>query len=79
MFPSTKNSTQFWYSKNVKGEVNSFYPIGSYPKPQISDLVVLAAYPFGSILSSVSKGEYRYGMNGKANHKKVNSHKGKMD
>jgi RHS repeat-associated protein len=66
MFPSTKNSTQFWYSKNVKGEVNSFYPIGSYPKPQISDLVVLAAYPFGSILSSVSKGDgkYRYSFNG---------------
>jgi hypothetical protein len=51
MLPTPKNSA---YTK---------YPFGSYQKPQISDLVVLAAYPFGSILSSVSKGVYRYGMN----------------
>jgi RHS repeat-associated protein len=46
MFPSTKNTTPFWYSKNVKVEVNS-------------------CYPFGSILSSVSKGDekYRFGFN----------------
>jgi RHS repeat-associated protein len=52
MLPTPKNSA---YTK---------YPFGSYQKPQISDLVVLAAYPFGSILSSVSKGEYRHGFNG---------------
>jgi uncharacterized protein (TIGR02594 family) len=63
MFPSIKNTTSFWNSKNVKVEDKLSYPFGSYPKPQISDLVVLAAYPFGSILSSVSKGVYRYGMN----------------
>jgi hypothetical protein len=63
MFSSTKNTTQFWYPQRVKFEAKSPYPFGSYPKPQISDLVVLAAYPFGSILSSVSKGVYRYGMN----------------
>jgi hypothetical protein len=44
MFPSTKNTTPFWYSKNVKVEDK-------------------LSYPFGSILGSVSKGEYRYGMN----------------
>jgi hypothetical protein len=63
MFPSTKNSTPFWFSTNSKFEEKSSYPFGSYPKQQISDSVVLAAYPFGSILSSVSKGEYRYGFN----------------
>jgi RHS repeat-associated protein len=65
MFPSTKNTTSFWYSKNVKVEEKMSYPFGSYPKPQISDLEVWSAYPFGSILSSVSKGVYRYGFNGK--------------
>jgi hypothetical protein len=44
MFHSTKNTTSFWYSKNVKVENKLLYP-------------------FGSVLSSVSKGEYRYGMN----------------
>jgi hypothetical protein len=64
MFHSTKNTTSFWYSKNVKVENKLLYPFGSYPKQQISDLVVLAV-PFSirDILSSVSKGEYRYGMN----------------
>jgi RHS repeat-associated protein len=65
MFPSTKNSTPFWFSTNSKFEEKSSYPFGSYPKQQISDSVVLAAYPFGSILSSISKGVYRYGFNGK--------------
>jgi RHS repeat-associated protein len=65
MFSSTKNTTPFWFSTNSKFEEKSSHPFGSYPKPQISDLVVLAAYPFGSILSSVSKGVYRYGFNGK--------------
>jgi RHS repeat-associated protein len=64
MFPSTKNTTPFWFTTNSNCEEKSSHPFGSYPKPQISDLVVLAAYPFGSILSSVSKGVYRYGMNG---------------
>jgi hypothetical protein len=64
MFHSTKNTTSFWYSKNVKVENKLLYPFGSYPKQQISDLVVLAV-PFSirDILSSVSKGEYRFGMN----------------
>jgi hypothetical protein len=64
MFPSAKNTTPFWFSTNSNFEENSLYPFGGYPKPQISDLVVLAV-PFSirDILSSVSKGEYRYGMN----------------
>ena len=36
------------------------YTFGRLAKPQIYDL---ALYPFGSIMVSVSKGEYRYGMN----------------
>jgi hypothetical protein len=63
MFPPAKNTTPFWYPQSVNFQEKSSYPFGSYPKPQIFDLVVLAAYPFGSILSSVSKGVYRYGMN----------------
>jgi hypothetical protein len=63
MVHSTKNTTSFWHPQRVNFQVKSSHPFGNYPKPQISDLVVLAAYPFGSILSSVSKGEYRYGMN----------------
>jgi RHS repeat-associated protein len=65
MFPSTKNSTSFWFTTKSNFEAKSSNPFGSYPEPQISDLVVLAANPFGSVLSSVSKGEYRYGFNGK--------------
>jgi hypothetical protein len=61
MFPSTKNTTPFWYPPKPNSEGILSHPFGSYPKPQIFDLVVLAAYPFGSILSSVSKGVYRYG------------------
>jgi RHS repeat-associated protein len=65
MFSSTKNSAPFWHPpKPNLGDIAS-HPFGSYPKPQISDLVVLAVNPFGSILSSVSKGVYRYGFNGK--------------
>jgi RHS repeat-associated protein len=85
MFSSTKNSAPFWHPpKPNLGDIAS-HPFGSYPKPQVSDLVVLAAYPFGSypkpqisdlvvlavpfsirdILSSVSKGVYGYGFNGK--------------
>jgi RHS repeat-associated protein len=64
MFPSTKNTTPFWYPPKPNSEGILSHPFGSYPKPQIFDLVVLAAYPFGSILSSVSKGVYRYGFNG---------------
>jgi RHS repeat-associated protein len=65
MFPSTKNSASFWFTTNSNCEEKSSHPFGSYPKPQISDLVVLAV-PFSirDILSSVSKGEYRYGFNG---------------
>jgi hypothetical protein len=64
MFPSAKNTTPFWYPQSVNFQEKSSYPFGSYPKPQISDLVVLAV-PFSirDILSSVSKGVYRYGMN----------------
>jgi hypothetical protein len=61
MFPSTKNTTPFWYPPKPNSEGILSHPFGSYPKPQIFDLVVLAAYPFGSVLSSVSKGVYRYG------------------
>jgi len=50
MFPTPKNST---YSQNTFGRL---------AKPQIYDL---ASYTFGSIMVSVSKGEYRYGFNGK--------------
>jgi RHS repeat-associated protein len=66
MLPSPKNTTPFGYSKNVKVEEKSSYPFRSYPKPQISDLEVWSAYPFGSVLSSVSKGDekYRYSFNG---------------
>jgi RHS repeat-associated protein len=64
MLPSPKNTTPFGYSKNVKVEEKSSYPFRSYPKPQISDLEVWSAYPFGSILSSVSKGVYMYGFQG---------------
>jgi hypothetical protein len=63
MFSYTKNTTPFWFTTNSKFEAKSPYPFGSYPKQQISDLVVLAAYPFGSVLSSFTKGAYRYGMN----------------
>jgi hypothetical protein len=63
MFPSAKNTTPFGCSPNPNFEEKSSHPFGSFPKPQISDLAVLAAYPFGSILGSVSKGVYRYGMN----------------
>jgi RHS repeat-associated protein len=67
MFPSTKNTTLFWYSPKPNFEAKSSYPFGSYPKQQISDLVVLAV-PFSirDILSSVSKGDgkYRYSFNG---------------
>jgi len=48
MFPTPKNST---FSQNTFGRL---------AKPQIYDLV---SYTFGSIMVSVSKGEYRYGMN----------------
>jgi hypothetical protein len=57
MFPSAKNTTPFGCSPNPNFEEKSSHPFGSFPKPQISDLAVLAAYPFGSILSSVSKGD----------------------
>jgi RHS repeat-associated protein len=68
MSPSAKNSIPFWFTTNSNFEEKSFYPFGSYPKQQISDLVVLAV-PFSirDILSSVSKGEYgkyRYSFNG---------------
>jgi RHS repeat-associated protein len=55
------------FGSNPKPQISDWvvlaaYPFGSYPKPQISDLVVLAV-PFSirDILSSVSKGVYRYG------------------
>ncbi len=48
MFPSPKNTTP------------TSYTFGRIAKPQIYDL---ASYTFGSIMVSVSKGEYRYGFN----------------
>jgi hypothetical protein len=73
MFSSTKNSAPFWHPpKPNLGDIAS-HPFGSYPKQQISDLVVLAVNPFGSILSSVSKGVYRHGFGG---HEKDNEVKG---
>jgi RHS repeat-associated protein len=66
MNKSPKNSPPFSFSfKPNSGDILSC-SFENYPKPQISDLVVLAV-PFSirDILSSVSKGEYRYGFNGK--------------
>jgi RHS repeat-associated protein len=61
MNKSPKNSPPFSFSfKPNSGDILSC-SFENYPKPQISDLAVLAAYPFGSVLSSVSKGEYSYG------------------
>ncbi len=48
MFPTPKNTNP------------APYTFGRLAKPQIYDLV---SYTFGSIMMSVSKGEYRYGMN----------------
>jgi RHS repeat-associated protein len=64
MVLSTKNIYQFCFFPKPNSGGISLYPFGSYPKQQISDWVVLAV-PFSirDILSSVSKGEYRYGMN----------------
>ncbi len=50
MFPTPKNTNP------------APYTFGRLAKPQIYDLV---SYTFGSIMVSVSKGEYRYGFNGK--------------
>jgi PKD repeat protein len=47
----------FPYPKNT---AFSTYTFGRLAKPQTYDL---ASYTFGSIMVSVSKGEYRYGMN----------------
>jgi hypothetical protein len=67
MFSSTKNSAPFWHPPKPNVGDIALYPFGSYPKQQISDLVVLAV-PFSirDILSSVSKGDgkYQYSFNG---------------
>jgi hypothetical protein len=77
MFPSTKITIPFWYSQMVNFKENSSYPFGSYPKPQISDLVVLAVpYLLQDILCSVSKGEYRYGFQGQ---EKINKVEGQVN
>jgi len=55
------NKNTFKIAQNVKLESELLAPFGRHSKPQIYDLV---SNTFGSIMASVSKGEYRYGFNG---------------